>query len=137
MPKLGTGGSNYSYDQNGNKIIVLDTRKGGLRSSNSEQWFWLKDQLSSFTGNNLFVCMSGGTQSFTDSQEGKLLETTLEQYKKNSGKNVWVFYNGSTDSSYMRNGVKYITTKGFDNGSPTFVTIRAKGNEIYYQFKTF
>ena len=137
VPKLGTGGSNYSYDKNGNKIIVLDTRKGGLRSSNSEQWFWLKDQLSSFTGNNLFVCLSGGTQSFTDSQEGKLLETTLEQYKKDSGKNVWVFYNGSTDSSYMRNGVKYITTKGFDNGSPTFVTVRAKGNEIYYQFKTF
>jgi hypothetical protein len=59
---------------------------------------------------------------------------TLTNYKKqNPDKNVWVFYNGSTNSSYMECGIKYISTAGFASSDFTeknksaakFVTVKA------------
>ena len=145
VPALSTTDGHKSLDQNGNRLIQLNTAKGGLRATNADEWFWLKNQLSSFTGNNLFVFLQDNPSGFTDRKEGQLLKDMLSDYKKqNPQKNVWVFYKDITNSSYMDKGVKYITTAGFDvNGfsdknknAAKYVLVKAKGNTVTYQFKT-
>ncbi len=146
VPLLSTTASYKSLDRNGSRLIQLNTVNGGLRSTNSNEWFWLKDQLSSFDGNNLFVLLAENPENFNDSKEGALLKETLTDYKKqNPKKNVWVLYKGSANTSYMDRGVKYISTAGFDTAgfSPSnksaakYVVIKAKGNTVTYQFKSF
>ncbi|HEY5586321.1 MAG TPA: phosphodiester glycosidase family protein [Ruminiclostridium sp.] len=145
-PLLSTAVGYKALDMNGNRLIQLNTTKGGLRLTSSYQWSWLKDQLSSFTGKNLFVFLAKDPASFNDAQEGALLKETLTNYKKqNVDKNVWVFYNGSSNSSYTERGIKYISTTGFDNvgftdknkSAAKFVTVKAKGDTVTYQFKSF
>jgi exopolysaccharide biosynthesis protein len=146
VPALSTTASYKSLDKNGNRLIQLKTTKGGLRLTDSNEWFWFKNQLSSFTGNNLFVFLATSPDNFNDSKEGALLKETLTNYKKaNPSKNIWVFYKGSSNTSYMEKGIKYITTAGFNsNGfsdnnksAAKFVTVKTKGNTITYQFNSF
>ncbi len=146
IPLLSTTSGYKSLDKNGNRLIQLKTIKSdSLRLTDSNQWFWFKDQLSTFEGKNLFVFLAMNPDDFKDSQEGALFKETLTNYKKqNPSKNVWVFYNGSTNSSYMDRGVKYVTTAGFNSPGFTnsksaakYVTVKVKGNTVTYQFKSF
>lgn len=145
VPHLSTTGKYQALDYNGNRLIQLDTKKGGLRYTDSEQWFWLQNQLNSFEGNNIFVFLQQNPSNFSDAQEGSLLKKTLTDYQKKSGKNVWVFYNGPTNSSYIDQGVKYISTAGFDvegfsdknKSAAKFCAVKVKGNTITYQFNSF
>jgi len=143
VPLLSTTAGYKVLDKNGSRLIQLKTTKGGLRLTDSNQWFWFKNQLSSYEGKNLFVFLAISPEDFKDSQEGNLLKETLTNYKKeNPGKNVWVFYNGSTNSSYMERGVKYISTAGFSNAGFTdtnksaakFVNVKVQGSTVTYQF---
>jgi hypothetical protein len=143
-----TTSSGYkAIDKNGNRLIQLKTFKSNsMRLTDSNQWFWFKKQLSSFQGNNLFIFLSINPNDFNDAKEGALLKETLINYKKqNPNKNVWVFYNGSTNSSYIERGVKYISTAGFNSAgfsdrnkrAAKFVSVKTKGNTVTYQFKSF
>ncbi|MHB8065213.1 MAG: phosphodiester glycosidase family protein [Ruminiclostridium sp.] len=146
LPLLSTTTSYKALDKNGSRLIQLNTTKGGLRLTNSNQWSWFKNQLSSYKGKNLFVFLAIKPDDFKDSQEGALLKETLVNYKKqNPDKNVWVFYNGSTNSSYMERGIKYISTAGFNSAGFTdanksaakYLTVKVKGSTVTYQFKSF
>ncbi len=147
VPVMSTTSGYKVINKNGNRLIQLKTTKSNsMRLTDSNQWFWFKDQLSSFEGNNLFVFLAIKPDDFSDAQEGALLKETLTNYKKqNPNKNVWVFYSGSTNSSYMERGVKYISTAGFsidgfsdkNKSAAKFVTVKAKGNTVTYQFKSF
>ncbi len=145
VPLLSTTASYKALDKNGSRLIQLNTVKGGLRATDYNEWFWFKKQLSSFTGNNLFVFLAQSPGNFSDSQEGTVFKNMLADYKKqNPAKNVWVFYKGSTNTSYMDKGVKYITTAGFDasgfndknKGFAKYVSVKVKGSTVTYQFKT-
>jgi exopolysaccharide biosynthesis protein len=145
LPLLSTTASYKALDKNGSRLIQLNTTNGGLRQTDSDQWFWLKNQLSSFEGKNLFVCLAINPDDFKDSQEGDLLKDTLTNYKKqNPDKNVWVFYNGSSNQSYMERGIKYISTAGFNSTGFTdtnksaakYVIVKVKGSTVTYQFKS-
>lgn len=144
VPTLSTTASYKAMDKNGSRLIQLNTAKGGLRATDYNEWFWFKNQLSSFAGNNLFVFLSENPSSFNDAKEGQVLKDMLTDYKKqNPDKNVWVFYKGSTNSSYMDKGVKYVVTAGFDAAgfsdknkpAAKYVSVKVKGNTITYQFK--
>ena len=146
VPLLSTTSGYKALDQKGNRLIQLKTIKGGLRLTDENQWFWFKNQLSSFDGKNLFVFLAMSPDDFKDSHEGTLLKQTLTDYKKqNPSKNVWVFYNGPTNSSYMERSVKYISTAGFNSAGFTdknksaakYVVVKVKGSTITYQFKSF
>jgi exopolysaccharide biosynthesis protein len=147
VPFLSTTSGYKAIDNNGNRLIQLKTFKNNsMRLTDSNQWLWFKNQLSSFQGNNLFIFLAINPDDFSDAKEGALLKETLTDYKKqNPNKNVWVFYNGTTNSSYMERGVKYISTAGFNSSgfsdknksAAKFVAVKTKGNTITYQFKSF
>lgn len=145
VPALSTTASYKSLDQNGSRLIQLNTSKGGMRATDYNEWFWFKNQLSTFTGNNLFVFLADAPSSFNDTKEGQVLADMLSDYKKqNPAKNVWVFYKGTSNGSYMDRGVKYITTAGFDaagfsaqnKAAAKYVLVKAQGKTVTYQFKT-
>lgn len=145
VPALSTTASYKALDKNGSRLIQLNTAKGGLRTTDYNEWFWFKNQLSSYTGANMFVFLSESPSSFNDPKEGQVLKDMLAEYKKqNPDKNVWVFYKGLTNTSYMDKGVKYIVTAGFDaagfsnsnKSAAKYVSVKVKGKTITYQFKT-
>lgn len=145
VPQLSTAASYKSLDVNGSRFIQLNTAKGGLRLTNTNEWSWFINQLNSFNGNNVFVFLKEDPLKFNDTKEGQLLKDTLTDYKKKTGKNVWVFYKGNSNSSYMDKGVKYVITAGFDSygfsdsnkGAAKYAVVNVKGNSVTYQFKSF
>lgn len=145
VPQLSTAASYKSLDVSGSRLIQLNTAKGGLRLTNTNEWSWFINQLNSFNGNNVFVFLKEDPLKFNDTKEGQLLKDTLTDYKKKTGKNVWVFYKGNSNSSYMDKGVKYVITAGFDSygfsdsnkGAAKYAVVNVKGNSVTYQFKSF
>ncbi|WP_242855723.1 chondroitinase family protein [Ruminiclostridium josui] len=145
VPQLSTTASYKSLDINGNKLIQLNASKGGLRVTNTNEWLWFINQLNSFKGKNVFVFLEKDPLKFNDTKEGQLLKDTLSDFKKKTGKNVWVFYKGNSNSSYMDKGVKYVVTAGFDSygfsdsnkGAAKYAVVKVKGNSVTYQFKSF
>lgn len=103
----------YSFlDIASSRLINLNTDGGGLRVADKEQWSWLFNQLDSFNGENVFLFISQKPDNLSNPYEAALLKETLTEYKKKKYKNIWVFYNGSENSSYMERGVKYISSAG-------------------------
>lgn len=145
VPQLATTASYKSLDLNGNRLIQLNSSKGGLRTTDTNEWIWLNSQLSSFKGNNVFVFLEEDPMKFDDSKEGQSLKDTLSDYQKKSGKTIWVFYKGYSNSSYMEKGVKYVVTAGFDSygfsdsnkGAAKYAVVKVKGTSVTYQFKSF
>ncbi len=143
-PLVSTNAGYKSFDYKGSRFIQLDMSKNGLRASSGSQWNWLKDQLSSSTGNNVFIFMQSAPSNFSDSLEAKLFQNTLTEFKQSSGKNVTVFYKGSTETSYMDRGVKYISTAGLDSSTaltasskkPKYILVTVKGNSFTFEFKS-
>jgi hypothetical protein len=134
----------YKYtDIKNSRFIQLDTGKLGLRASKPEQWGWFLDKLNSFKGSNVFIFLDNPPSSFSDNLEAKLFQDVLTKYKQESRKNVWVFYKGSKNGSYMEKGIKYITTAGFDAGGlkpdttdlAKYILITVQESGVTFEFK--
>jgi len=140
---LSTIGGYGSYDILENRFIKLDISGGGLRKSDPAQWPWFLDKLSGTKFNNLFIFLSGPIDSFEDPLEAELLKDLLTQLNKDTGKNIWVFYKGDKNESYTENGVRYLSTAGFDIEGLTpdtpdvvsYIHVTIDGSQITYEFK--
>ncbi|HHV97109.1 MAG TPA: phosphodiester glycosidase family protein [Clostridiaceae bacterium] len=132
-----------SKDFKNSRFISLDTRKGGLRLSHTVQWKWFLTQLRTFKGDNVFIFMENHPDTFTDKLEAELFRNILSEYHQETGRNVWVFYKSNRDDSYMENGVKYISTAGFEIGELTperaievkYLYVTVQGKEVTFEFK--
>lgn len=135
---------NYSYtDIKNSRFFSLDMRSKGLRLSDSEQWQKFLADMASFKGSNVFLLMEGAPDKFTDKLELDFFKDTLTKYKQKSGKNVWVFFKGDKNESYMERGVRYISTVGYDvegltpekTDQAAYVLVTVKGRTVTYVFK--
>jgi hypothetical protein len=101
------------------------------------------DQLESFKGDNVFIFLSGSPDSFTDKLEAKLFKDTLTQYRQKTSRNVWVFYKGSENTSYMERGIKYISSAGLDIEGLTpdavdnakYILVTVDGDKVTFEIK--
>ncbi|HEX3028342.1 MAG TPA: hypothetical protein VHT34_03330, partial [Clostridia bacterium] len=142
-PKLATGSGYKSTDYQNSRFIQLDMSKGGLRKTNPAQWHWFLNQLNSARGNNVFIMLAQHPLNFSDSHEADLFQDVLTQYKLRTKKNVWVFYNGSKNTSYMEKGIKYISSAGFNVSGlkpentdiVKYAIVTVIGNSVTYQFR--
>lgn len=142
-PYVVTNTGYKSLDIKNSRFIQLDTSKQSLRLSSPTQWNWFFDQINSFKGDNIFIMLSEPLQNFSDSLERKLFLDTLLKAKESSGKNVWVFYKGDSTSSYMENGIRYISTQGYDiagltpsqSGLVKLPVVTVNGKNVTYEFK--
>ena len=100
-------------------------------------------QLQSFKGDNVFIFLNDPPQKFSDSLEAGLFQDILTEYRQTTGKNVWVFYKGDENTSYMERGIKYLSCTGLDiegldpsNTDPVqYILVVVKGKEVTFQFK--
>lgn len=142
-PALATSTGYKSVDMPSSRLIQLDMSKQSLRTSNQAQWHWLLNQLDTFNGKNVFLFLADSPQSFSDSLEATLLKETLTQYRQKKFKNVWVFFKGKSNTSYMERGVKYISTSGYEVDGLTpeksnvaqYVLVTVMGENVTFQFK--
>ena len=134
----------YSYtDMKNSRFFKLDMRSKSLRLSDSDQWQKLLADLASFKGSNVFLMMENTPDKFSDKLELDFFKDTLTKYKQKSGKNVWVFFKGDKNESYMERGIRYISTAGYNAEGLTpektdpaaYVLVTVKGNIVTYVFK--
>ena len=143
-----TTGDKYTmYNYNNSTFIVLNNRSGSLLNPDKNQWSWFKEQLNNVKGDNLFIILPKpvwGSDGFKDVKEATLFEETLKEFKKNTGKNVWIIYNGKSKFyTTLNDEIRYITTYGTDVEGNTndiyndfgFISIMVNGKEVNYQFK--
>lgn len=132
------------FDAGKSRFITLDTSNKSLRTSSSGQWQWFTDKLESFSGDNIFIFMKNPPSTFSDSLEANLFKKVLLEQKEKTGKNIWVFYNGSTNAYTAENGVRYfslaeVNTTGLTPENAVdakYIEITAKGNDVSYQYKS-
>ena len=92
----------------------------------------------------MFLMMENSPDVFSDKLELGFLKDTLTKYQQTSGKNVWVFFKGAKNESYIERGVRYISTAGYEVDGLTaknttaakYVLVTVKGDVVTYEFKT-
>ncbi|UWG95734.1 phosphodiester glycosidase family protein [Dehalobacter sp. DCM] len=135
--KTGTGYKTYHYKNS--TFIQLDVSKGGLRRTNPQQWLSLFQELKDSNGDHLFITMDGAPSAFINAKEAVLLKDTLADYHEVTGKNVYVFYPGSTDKTELDRGVRYISCAGFTAASAgkqaNMVIVTVLGGQVTYELK--
>lgn len=133
-----------SIDKPDLKIIQLDTSDKSLRTSAEGQWQWFLDQLNTFNGENLFIIMKDSPNDFKDMLEANLFIEILRDYKEQTGKNVWLFYNGTFNESYIENGIRYSSLSSLslnalnpdDAGNSEYIEVIIKDNIPTYLYKS-
>jgi exopolysaccharide biosynthesis protein len=141
-------GDSYGvYDFRNSTFITLDDTKGGLLSSNKDQWSWFLNVLNNVKGDNLFIVLPKpvwGSDGFKDTREAQLFEDTLQKFRENTGKNVWIIYNGSAPFyTTLNDNIRYISNYGTNYGGgkmdiytdARYISIMVNGKNIYYQDK--
>lgn len=140
---VNTGKGYKSFDLKNSRFLQLDISGGGIRSGAAGQWQWFLQELSSFKGDNVFIFMPDVTENFSDSAEAELFHKILADYRKDTGRNVWVLSKWGWNTTKMEQGVKYITVSGLDGGglSPEntdaakMLVVTVKGKKITMAFK--
>lgn len=91
-------------------LIDASSAKGGIRPTNPQQWLWLKNGLANAEEDHIILFLNTpifGSNGFTDKLEAELLHNTLvETFEK--GKSIWVIYNGNTNRTELKDGIRYM-----------------------------
>lgn len=104
-------GSPYKTHRYKNLMLVdISSAKGGIRSTNSQQWIWLKEGLANAEEDHIVLFLNTpifGSGGFKDKLEAELLHNTLVETSE-KGKNIWVIYNGNTTKTELKDNIRYI-----------------------------
>jgi len=144
-PLVVTGKEYGTYNFKNSSFIRLDVSEGGLRRSDPAEWIWLFEELDKLPGSNIFIAMNGDPADFINAKEAQLLKDTLAAYRKDTGKNVWVFYPGASNRSELDRGVRYISTTDFSKAETsvenpekvTYLEVTVRGNDLTFEFLSF
>lgn len=120
VPLVDGGGRPRSVEEQEARLAFLLAREGGLRRTDSNQWFWLQELLAREGDQPLLFFLDGapfaqgdlaGAQ-FRDAREAELLRRLLSEHQEDTDREVWVF-SGGLDAgrsawSRMQEGVQYL-----------------------------
>lgn len=133
-----------SYSTNKHRdmyFINVNTEKGGIRSTNAAQWNKLIYDLENRNENNLILFLSSpifGERGFKDKLEGELLHEYLVKARE-KGKNIFVVHGGNSNTSQLKEGVRYIElntrklTKPEDIYNLSIIEFVVNGQEATYE----
>ncbi len=132
-----------SYTVKNSLFIQLDMNTGSLRTSNATQWNDFLKLLETNTSDNIFIFMANSPDEMTDSLEAKLFKDILTDYKLDTGKTVWVFYEGPEDKVTLERGIRYFSSRGYNIkdlsmetiDSANYFLVTVKGRNVTYELK--
>ena len=122
-------------------FINLNSTKDGIRAANAEQWGKLKNDLAIGTESNVILFLPTpifGSNGFTDTLEADLLHSTLVD-AKDSGKNIFVVHGGNSNSTELKDGIRYIqlNTKALKSTDDIYdlnlIQFVVNGSDISYE----
>lgn len=124
-------------------VLFVGTDGGGIRQTKGSQWDQLKQSLQTSTASHVILVMSKNPLTqFSDQREGKALHDYLKEYKKTTGKDIFVVTTGSTSKEVrIEDGIRYIRLNGLattkdkvEDGE--YLLFKVVGNQIYYTFES-
>lgn len=125
------------------QMIMLATDKGGLRQTDATQWTKFKNTLQTTSAQHIVVMMNNNPLTgFSDKREGQALHNYLVDYKKQTGKDVFVVVAGGIEPEVvLEEGIRYIKTPGINNPTDnleeaSFVQFKVTPHGMYYTFKS-
>ena len=141
-----TKAADYKYsvtDHKNSRFFKLDVRDKSLRRSDSAQWHQFLRDLKSFKGKNVFIFMQNSPEGFSDKLEMSFFKETISDYRLDTLRNVWVFYQGAKNDSFLEKGVKYISTAGYEvagveagkTDAAQYALVTVKGSIVTYVYK--
>ncbi|WP_353093763.1 phosphodiester glycosidase family protein [Tissierella praeacuta] len=149
--EFANGLNNYSridasgaYKKNKHKDVIfinVNTQKNGIRETNVAQWTNLKNDLNGATENNIVLFFSTpifGANGFKDTLEADLLHKYLVEARE-KGKNIFVIHGGSSNTSNLKDGIRYIElntkalTKPEDIYDLSIIEFVVNGSDITYE----
>jgi len=124
-------------------FIQLDMSTGSLRTSNASQWNEFLKLLETNNSDHVFIFMAKSPDEMTDSMEAKLFKDILTDYRLETGKNVWVFFEGPEDKVILERGVRYFSSRGYNIkglsmetvDSAMYFLITVRGKNATYELK--
>lgn len=128
------------YRYGGTLFIKADDRNKGLRSTNPNQWIWLKHDLTQSKEKNIVLLLQNPINKFSDKLEADLLQQYLSEAQE-SGKNIWVVYGGTKTNTSLKDGIRYIelNTKAIKNPqdiySLSMIEFTINGEDMTYQIR--
>ena len=139
--KINASGGYNKVKKGDMTFLYVNTEKGGIRSTDSNQWNLLKEDLNNDENKNIVLFFSSpifNPGGFTDQLEADLLHKYLvEAWEK--GKNIFVVYGGNANSLELRDGIRYIglkttsLTKAEEIYDVSIVEFVVNGSNITYQ----
>lgn len=98
------------------RVIQLATSKGGLRTTNPEQWKKFQADLIGTPQDHIIIHMNKDildSKSFTDPLEAELFHNIIKEYRETTKKNVFVISaQGYETNVQARDGIRYINING-------------------------
>ena len=135
-------GTNYVKTKYKNVLFMdVNSSNGGIRPTNSDQWQWLKHDLSISEEEHIVLVLPTpifGSGGFTDVLEAQLLHDVLVEVGE-SGKSIWVVHGGNSTKTDLKDGVRYIQYNNSGITDPkqisniNAVEFMVNGSNITYQ----
>ncbi len=108
--KYFTSRSYQSFTYRNSTFITIDNGSGSIADGGAEQWKKFRADVSSASGENVFVFLTKPGISEHETEKKFFQETLSDAVSK--GKTVYVFGGGLKNESYIENGVRYVNTAG-------------------------
>ncbi len=122
-------------------FINLNSSKGGIRPTNADQWINLKHDLETREEGNIILFLPTpvfGSNGFVDKLEAELFHDTLVSAKERD-KNIFVVHGGTTNTTELKDGIRYIGLDTRELKSPediknlSLVEFVVNGKDISYE----
>lgn len=137
-------GGYTSRDFKNGLFAHLKTTAKGIRPSDPKQWNNLFYSVNTTKHDNIFLLLDSpvwGGNGFSDTLEAELLHEYLSE-TKDKGKNVFVIHGGSSNTSILKDGIRYIEldTRPLKNAQDinklSSVDFIVNGSEVTYKINS-
>lgn len=102
----------YNLNKHYDTIFInLNSSKGGIRATNSNQWIKLKEDLKNRSETNIIITLTTpifGNNGFKDKLEADLFHDTMVEAREN-GKNIFIVYGDNKTNVNLKDGIRYIS----------------------------
>lgn len=124
-------------------FINLNSKNGGIRPSNPEQWLKFKKDLETREESNIIVSLPTpifGSGGFSDKLEAELFHSLLVKAREDE-KDIFVIHGGSSNTIELKDGIRYIGLDTREIKSPdemkrlALARFVVNGDEISYQIE--